>query len=219
MNVTDLATDRIINGLLKGHEGFQSPHEVAASLAKNAVIRCAPGRCTVDDLWPAVWALASVLERQLTGTIYVDTGGFALLPGPVSLGPRCVFGQCIDSTAISIELGSRQDAAAIAGDAMRNIISLDPLAAGDKPTAIECFALAGYLGFQVLARLAEVPADRADFAQRSLNIDYDLSTLEMKLRRPDGFTFVGMGQVGQAFVALLWFWLKGDFEGRRLRKL
>lgn len=216
MSLTELATDRIINGFLKGHEGSRSPHEIAARLSKNVVIRCAPGRCTVDDLWPAVWALASVLERQLTGTVYIDTGDIAPLPGPVSLGPRCVFGPCIDSTAISVELGSRQDAATIAGDVKRNTISLDPLTAGDKPTVIECFILGGYLGFQVLATLAEVPADRADFAQRSLSIDYDLPALETKLRQPDGFTFVGMGQVGQAFLALLWFWLKGDFGGRRL---
>lgn len=216
MSVTDLATDRIINGLLKGHEGSRSPHEIAAHLAKNVVIRCAPGRCTVDDLWPAVWALASVLERQLTGTIYIDAGGAAPLPGPVSLGPRCVFGPCKDSATLPIELGLRQDAATIAGDAKRSTVSLDPLKVGDKPTAIECFILAGYLGFQVLATLAEVPADRADFAQRALSVVYDIPALEKKLRQPDGFTFIGMGQVGQAFLALLWFWLKGDFGGRRI---
>jgi hypothetical protein len=216
VNVTELATDRIINGLVKGHEGTRSPQEIAARLARTVVVRCASGRCAVDDLWPAVWALASVLERQITGTIHIDTGIRAALPAPVSLGPKCVFGPCADSTALSIELGSRRDAIAIAGDARRYVVSLDPLATGEKPSPIECFLLAGYLGFQVLAALAEIPADRADFAKRSLKVEYDYQVLEAKLRQPAGFTFIGMGQVGQAFLALLWFLLKGDFGGRPL---
>jgi hypothetical protein len=216
MNVTELATDRIINGILKGHEGARSPQDVAARLAKNVVIRCASGRCVADDLWPAVWALSSVLERQLTGTIYIDAGIDAALPSPVSLGPRCVCGPCVDPAALSIELGSRRDAVAIAGDARCNTVSLDPLATGEKPTPIECFILAGYLGFQVLATLAEIPADRAGFAQRFLSVEYDVKAMETKLRQPEGFTFVGIGQVGQAFLALLWFWLDGDFGGRPL---
>jgi hypothetical protein len=76
--------------------------------------------------------------------------------------------------------------------------------------------LAGYVGFQVLATLAEVPAGRAEFAKRTLVVEYDALALEAKLRQPEGFMFIGMGQVGQAFLALLWFWLKGDFCRRPL---
>lgn len=216
MILTDLPTDRIINGFVKGHEGALSPQDVATRLARDVVVRCEPGRCNVDDLWPALWALASVLERQLTGRIYIDAQLSSPLPSPVPLGPRCVFGACPDASALTIELGTRQSAASIAGDARLHSISLDPIAGGEKPTPIECFLLAGYLGFQVLAALAEVPAERAEYAQRSLRIEYGAQELLTKLRRPDGFTFVGMGQVGQAFLALLWFWFRGDFGARPL---
>lgn len=216
MNLTDLATDRIINGLVKGHEGTQSPEEVAACLRRDVVVRCAPGRCIPDDLWPAVWALASVLERQLTGRVYIDAGITAALPAPVSLGPSSSFGQLMDPAALVVELGTRSDPVCIAGDACKHVVSLDPLPIGEKPTPIECFALAGYLGYQVLAKLAKIPVERIAFTRRSVRLDYDDQILDAKLMQPGGFMFVGMGQVGQAFLALLWFWLQGDFGGRRL---
>ena len=108
-------------------------------------------------------------------------------------------GACPDASTLTIELGTRQSAESIAGDARLHVISLDPIASDQKPTPIECFLLAGYLGFQVLAALADVPAERAEYARRSSRIEYGVQELLAKLRRPDGFTFVGMGQVGQAF--------------------
>ena len=43
----------------------------------------------------ALWALASVLERQLTGHVFIDTGISTALPSPVPLGPRCLWGRVL----------------------------------------------------------------------------------------------------------------------------
>src|SRR5262245_56927458 len=166
MRLVELATDRILNGLAKGFGGSLSPEQIAARLNRDVVIRCDPARCTSYDLWPAVWALASVLERQITGWIHIDAGISAAHAAPVHLGPRCTFAACANSHAFTIDLGVRRHSPEIVGDARLNTVGLIPGLEGGKPTAIECFLLAGYLGFNALATLAGIPPTRVEYARQ-----------------------------------------------------
>lgn len=211
----DLTQDRLVNGLLKGFGGALSPHDIEARLQRDVVIRVPPER--VVDLWPAVWALASVLERQVRGNIYLDTGFAAALPGPCQLGPRCIFGSSDDPSAVSVGLGFAEDDTPfdVVGDARLNRIGLHALH-GPNPTAIECFALAGYVGYRVLAIALGVPPNRDWAVHPTLAVAYQSDLLDWELAASDGYTSVGVGQVGQAFLALLWFLHRGDFAGRRL---
>ena len=83
--------DRLVNGLLKADVGLQTPEQVQARLSQNLLIRVDPSRSGSDDLWPCVWFLASILERQFFGTIFISAGRTSPLLSPTDLGSRCVF--------------------------------------------------------------------------------------------------------------------------------
>jgi hypothetical protein len=83
--------NRIINGLLKSKVRLElsTPEQVQSLLQLDIEVTVDPARC--EELWPCVWALASVLERQFSGSIYINCGLSAQLPGPSILGSRIVF--------------------------------------------------------------------------------------------------------------------------------
>ena len=135
MNVADLTQDRLFNGLLKGFGGALSPGQISQLLNRNVVIRMPRDRVHAGDLWPAAWALASVIERQFKGTIYMDIGLDAAPPAPCTLGPRCRFESNRDSSALTLCIGTNEsDSNTICGDARLNRIGLCALA-GAPPTA------------------------------------------------------------------------------------
>lgn len=216
---TDLTQDRIINGLLKGFDGRVSPLEFEARLSQSAHIAVAAERA--EELWPAVWALASVLERQIRGEIFI-TGMFdGPRPAPVALGPRVRFVATPHAVALRIGIGvevAANGARTLIADARAGRIALSNLLeALPAASPVECFALAGYLGFWALATLAQIPGHREEFARSTLEILTDASVLNRALEASPGFTFIGQGQVGQAMLALLFFLYRGDFGKRILR--
>lgn len=199
--------DRIINGLLKADIGLLTPEAVEARLGRDITIRADPQRATADDLWPAIWFLAAVLERQFTGTVFIDAGLQGALPAPVPVGPRCKF---VTSTArhiglsISIPPASEcgADPVSISGDARGNELGYDLALDSTEPAhPITACALAGYLGFSALAQACRVPPFHAQWAGSRLRLPFEDRP---PLALPE-FSVLGTGQVGQAFLALMFF--------------
>ena len=83
--------DRIINGLLKADIALSTPEQIQTRLAQDILIVADPQRSEITDLWPAIWFLASIIEREFTGKVFIKAGLDRELPSPIPLGPRCVF--------------------------------------------------------------------------------------------------------------------------------
>ena len=81
--------DRMINGILKADIDAVTPEELERRLAMDVSIIVDPSRAMTNDLWPCIWFLASALERQFTGRIFIDAGLDRMPAAPVALGPRC----------------------------------------------------------------------------------------------------------------------------------
>lgn len=216
-----ITNDRLANGLLKGFGGIATPDLVRTWLSQDVEIVAPPERCISSDLWPAIWALAAILERQLYGHVYVRCGLKGALPAPSRLGPRCRFVEQPQSVALSVNLGWGPGGnldGTLVGDARRGAIAVgQPF--GDvegPPSAIECFVLAGFLGFAVIARFTRIPGHREDFASATIAVTHHMNRLSGVLAVIEGFTCIGVGQIGQALLALLFFLYGGDFGGRRV---
>jgi hypothetical protein len=214
----EISTNRTINGLLKGFRGAKSPEEFMARLSCDVEIVAHVDRATLEDLWPAIWALAAVLERQLFGHIYIRCGLASSLPAPAALGSRCLFTNKPESVALSILIGTSVSAGgkpALIGDARQGQIAVGNLLSerSSPPLPIECFLLAGYLGFSVLATLADIPAHRIELASSQLVVGYNAALLKQRIADMRGYTCVGLGQLGQAFLALLFFLRNGNMSG------
>ncbi len=199
--------DRVVNGLLKADIGLLTPEAVELRLAQDIVIRADPERASADDLWPAIWFLAAVLERQFTGTILIDAGLRGSLPAPIPLGPRCRFAPTpARHSGITVSIGPAADhgagAAPLSGDARGNELGYGvALDSGNPAHPVTACALAGYLGFSALARACGVPPFHAEWGASRLSLPFDP-------RRPfalPDFSVLGTGQVGQAFLALAFF--------------
>src|SRR5262249_47191607 len=80
-----LHENRIINGVLKTGVMVE-PQVVKTALASDFAIVAPPERANSSDLWPCIWALAAVLERQFTGTVSIDCGLEQALSAPTPLG-------------------------------------------------------------------------------------------------------------------------------------
>lgn len=201
---TALHNDRIVNGLLKADIGMCSPEQALSRLSQDVLIKVDPTRSGSDDLWPCIWALASILERQFYGTIYIDAGLSAPLASPIQLGPRCVFvDKGFAAPQLQVGIGTPIDAADAAwGDTRDNRIlyrSLDD--SGEPANPIGAFALAGYLGFAVLAHAAGIPPFHTAWQQSTIQ----LPLLALTPVLPKTIAIMGLGQIGQAFLSLHFF--------------
>lgn len=115
-----IETERLVNGLLKSFGGALSPAQVQQLLTQDVEIVAPPSRAHIADLWPAIWALAAVLERQLYGDVFIRCGLDSPLAAPSRLGPRCRFVRQHHPSALVFELGLPEHPAgrnAIVGDA------------------------------------------------------------------------------------------------------
>ena len=201
----ELYENRIINGLLKAR-AVDAPEEATQLLSRDIEIVAEPSRATEGDLWPAIWSLAATLERQFSGAIHIHAGLSGPLSQPARLGARCSFGTHAGPDAIFIHLGlaAPPKRGILCGDARGGMIAygstIDSLA---PATPIDCFALSGYLGFAALAHAVGIPSYRQEFATPQLTLPFNLAGLQ-NLEETE-LDFVGLGQLGQAFIALLFF--------------
>lgn len=201
----ELQNDRIINGLLKAEIGLLTPDEVAARLAQDVTVVFDPNRSGAGDLWPCIWFLASVLERQFTGRVIIISGLRQSLPAPLPLGKRCEFRSSPPAdSALTILVGqmaTRDRGICIVGDVRGDELSYGRLlSAGRKASPISCCALAGYLGFSALAQAVGIPPFREEFRQNALRLPFAVGPIALP-----PFSVLGTGQVGQAFLALAYF--------------
>lgn len=217
----DATTNRMINGLLKGFGGELSPETLEALLSRDVEIVAPAYRATREDLWPAIWALAAVLERQFFGRVFIRCGLTSCLPAPVPLGPRCEFTNHAQPVILSIGIGlasASNGIPTLIGDARQGAVAVGELLIGlmENPSPIECFLLAGYLGFAALAAMVGIPEYRVELAHRQLTVGYDVALLKQRIADIPGYTCVGLGQLGQAYLALLYFLREGKMTGLRL---
>jgi hypothetical protein len=195
----ELYEHRIIKGLLTELPTVGDPDAAARLLARDVQIVVDEARLTPTDLWPALWSLASALERQFTGRIFIRSLGASHLSSPVRLGPRCIFDPDQHRGSLEIGLGIPSGTW---GDARGNQVTWGVSAtglAGAHPAA--SFALAGFLAFAALAQATGIPPHRASFATNSLTLPLPI---EPRLPR-DGVTLIGLGHLGQAFLSLLYY--------------
>jgi hypothetical protein len=209
---------RIVNGLLKADLGLISVEDAQARLAQNVVIRADPLRMGPNDLWPAVWFLAAVLERQFSGAIRIDAGLKAPYPSPIPLGPRCSFERAntTEAKGISVWLESQHNgigAKEIFGDTRSNELSCArPLDSLSPAHPIGCCALAGYLGFAALTHAVGIPPYHSLWRQATLILPFNPDSVTL----PPRFAVLGTGQVGQAFLALGYFLSSGTIPSVHL---
>lgn len=201
MSSMELYEDRIINGLLKANT-IAAPEEATQLLARDVVITAPPNRATEDDLWPAIWCLAAALERQFSGTIHVITGLSHPLPQPAKLTSRVSFGTEAGPNAIRIYLGPPQVSTdgSLCGDARGGAVSYGCLIDSSATASpLACFALSGYLAFAAMALATGIPPYRQEFTTPHLKFER-FQSLETTW-----LNFVGLGHLGQAYLALLFF--------------
>jgi hypothetical protein len=214
----EIYEDRVVNGLLKAGT-VDEPDKAIQLLSREIEIVTDPRRATEDDLWPAIWALAAVLERQFSGDIYIRAGLMHPLRQPAQLTSRCHFGAAARSQdVITIYLGCPPSSQhlALCGDARRGIVSYGSVLGSSEPaTPLDCFALAGYLGFAALAVAAGIPAHRQEFAVPRISLPFEGPELP-SLRQP-GLEFIGLGHLGQAYIALLFFLAAATRQAPRIQ--
>ena len=216
-----IATERLVNGLLKGFGGDLSPDQVQVLLNQDVEIVAPRSRAHARDLWPGIWALAAVLERQIFGEVLIRCGLTAALPAPSRLGPRCHLVDKPKTVSLSLHVGRPEADVhpnAIFGDARGGMVSSGAVLPVDTvpPTPIECFVLAGFLGYAAIARLVGLPDNKKEFTRPTLQLPFDRGELARVLGQTDGFTCIGLGQIGQAYLALLYFLLGGTLARRRI---
>ncbi|MEQ1802604.1 MAG: hypothetical protein ABL989_11830 [Gammaproteobacteria bacterium] len=212
----DIIQHRVANGVLKAMPLQFTPETLRDRLAVDVEIVVDPARAGLD-LWPALWATAAAVARQFSGRVYLRSGLAAAMPAPRPLSARCQWIDRPSNAPVVIGIGvdpCPPHNVSCFGDARAGIIHYDELGkAAAPPCAIECFILAGYLSFAALALAVGLPPYRADFAQRLLRVDYDATLLNGMAVNGNGFTLIGAGQLGQAYLALLYFLREGDFAG------
>jgi hypothetical protein len=123
--------------------------------------------------------------------------------------------------SLSIHVGLpavNEDSNKITGDARAGAIASGSVFDVNlaPPTPIECFVLAGFLGYATIAHLVGVPDSGKEYALPTLQLPSDYAHLAKALDETDGYTCIGLGQIGQAYLALLYFLCGGALAGRRI---
>lgn len=199
--------NRIINGVLKANLMATDPSTVQALLARDVEIVAPPERASLDDLWPCIWALAQVLERQFTGRIFLRCGLSAPLLAPSIFSSRIAFTSTPAVGALQIYIGiepALNKESVLWGDARNAQISFQSLIGKNEcANPISGFALAGYLGFAALAVAVQIPPMRETLASNVIELPMVADSLYQ--HPEDGYTVIGLGQLGQAYLSLLYF--------------
>ncbi len=198
--------DRICNGLAKAGGGSLTQPDIERILAHDITIYADYRRATVDDLWPGIWALAATLSRQFTGTVYLYTGLKKPLPAPGPLSTRCVFTDHPPPCRLSVGLGQAPapgSDVSLWGDARGSKLAFGHNLPGEAASPISAFALAGHLSFALLATAAGFAPHKKRFCQNTLEMPpVNLSATAMA---ENGISILGLGHLGNAYLALLYF--------------
>lgn len=201
---------RIVNGLLRELPEVATPEAAQGLLSRNVEICIGDRGRDSDDLWPCVWALAVALSKQFTGTIFLNFPSARAMPCPTTFSERVVLGESgsVEVIRIGIGIDAKEMPIDLYGDARGSRVSFDCLLDESEGGAnpIGCFALAGYLGFAALARAVSIPTFAEEYLGNSVELPFDANTA-MELP-PDGIAFLGLGQLGQAYLALLFFLMR-----------
>jgi hypothetical protein len=206
-----LYNHRIINGLLKTKSGLNNAAAAHGLLSKNVELICDHARAK-SDLWPCIWAMASALARQFAGTIYINGGLDKPLAAPVALPANCIFTSSTTPSPIRIGIGITAPELTLTIDARGNRIAAGKVMSGSEDPAhpISSFAIAGYAAFAAMATAAAIPPFRQSFASSELELPFAFgSTAEI-----NELSLIGLGQLGQAYLSLLYFL---SANGRRPR--
>jgi len=205
--------DRVLNGVLKSGV-VDDPAKAKRLLSADVELLADPARAKTD-LWPAIWAAAAALSRQFSGRIFIRCGLDRALPAPAALGPRCEFSRSPHETSIKVGIGvfPGEGPTTVWGDVRGRALSYGANIRHDTPAhPISAFALAGYLSYAALAGSVQLPSHRDD---------YTVSELVLPIHAHDSqvidsaeITFVGLGQLGQAYLALLFFLTGGKQPGK-----
>ncbi|HTD24066.1 MAG TPA: hypothetical protein VK738_15520 [Terriglobales bacterium] len=206
-NKYSLYEHRVINGLLKANPQHASASAVRNLLRRNIELVVDPTRLE-NDLWPCVWAMASALARQFFGIVHINCGLKSALSAPVPLPQNCVFSRPSSVETICIGVGTTAPGCSLIADARGNRIAFGRLITESREPAnpISCFAIAGYVAFAALAQAVEIPPFRDSFSVAELALPYGTNSAPI-----DGLTLIGLGQLGQAYLSLLYF-LHRDLE-------
>lgn len=196
---------RIINGLLKG--GIETPEEAVRLLTRDVEVYVDASRAR--ELQPVAWGLVSVLRRQFFGAVTIH-GVDSCADVPIGLN-RLVSTQRSGAPTITIGLGTappQSAGATLWGDVKGSTIAFGAMVPDDVAAhPIAAFALAGYLGFAALAVAIGLDPFRASLANNNLQLDLP----ERTGRMPNRIALLGLGQLGQAYLALLHFlYIDGD---------
>lgn len=205
----ELHNDRIINGLLKAEIGLADPVDIQTRLAQDVLLVVGSGRSASHDLWPCIWFLASVLEREFNGHVFIKCDLAGPLASPAPLSGRCQFVSTgFIFSGLTVALGADVPiASAVWGDARGNTISHACTIDGDQPASpLACCALAGYLGFAALASATGIPEFHENWRMPSLTLQTALCSPLL----PKEFAVLGTGQIGQAFLCLAFFMYRND---------
>ncbi len=199
---------RIVNGLLRELPEVATPEAAQKLLSRNVEIRIDDRGKDPDDLWPCVWALAVALSKQFTGTVFLNFPSAGKMPSPVGFNDRVVLGDPASADVIRIGVGTGEGAFDLYGDTRGNRVSFGHLLEKGSGAAnpIGCFALAGYLGFAALGRAVGIPEFAEEYLGNLLELPFDSNTaMELPI---DGIAFLGLGQLGHAYLALLFFLMR-----------
>lgn len=134
-------------------------------------LRVNPSRSRREDLWPCVWFLASILERQFFGTIFIDADLASPPSSPADLGPRCLFvKRGFAHEGLVVGIGATVEGNdTIWGDARGSYVAYQSFVNGDQcASPVSCCTLAGYLGFSALAHAVGIPSFHQVWTQKSL---------------------------------------------------
>lgn len=209
---------RIVNGLLRELPEVPTPEIAEGLLSRNVEIRVGERAKNQGDLWPCVWALAVALSKQFTGTVFLNFPSANKMPSPVGFSGRVVLGEAASAGVIRIGVGCQAGEGPfdLYGDTRGNRVSFGYLLDQESGTAhpIGCFALAGYLGFAALARAVGISTFADEYIGNTLELPFDAAT-SMKLPI-EGIAFLGLGQLGQAYLALLFFLMQKWQGGPRV---
>jgi hypothetical protein len=201
---------RIVNGLLRELPGVATPEAAQGLLSRNVEVRVGDRAANADDLWPCVWALTVALSKQFTGTIFLNLPSAKKVASPAQFNERVVLGApgSVEAIRIGVGVETSESGLDLYGDSRGNRVSFGRLLdeVYGLGTPIGCFALAGYLGFAALAHAVGIPTFAEEYVGDDLQLPFDASApLELPT---DGIAILGLGQLGQAYLALLFFLLQ-----------